>query len=178
MRRILSVAAVAALAVTASASATHAQLSPQLGLRAGLSVPVGDLKTSQDNGYNLGVSLGLKPVLSPVGVRLEAAFNQFSAKSTIPGNVDARVFEGTANLVLDLFPLPTFALYAVGGGGLYNTKIGSGTGSSATDPGVNVGGGLRFGLAGFSAHVEARIHNTFSDGGNLRYVPLTVGISF
>ncbi len=176
MRRILSVAAVAALAVTVSASASHAQLAPQLGLRAGLSLPIGDLKQSQDNGYNLGVSLGLKPVLSPVGVRLEAAYNQFSAKSTIPGNADARVFEGTANLLLDLFPLPTFALYAIGGGGLYNTKFGSV--ASVTDPGVNIGGGLRFGLAGFNAHVEARFHNTFSDGGNIRYVPLTVGISF
>ena len=80
-----------------------------------------------------------------------------------------------SNLDYD-FPLPTFALYAIGGGGLYNTKFGGLSG--VTDPGVNVGGGLRFGLAGFNAHVEARIHNTFSDGGNLRYVPLTVGISF
>lgn len=177
MKRILSVAATAALAVTFSASAAVAQLAPQLGLRAGVSLPLAALETSQEMGYNLGVSLGLKPVLSPVGVRFEAAFNQFRGKTSgVVDFADARIFEGTANLVLDLFPMPTLALYAIGGGGLYNTKVGSGDGVS--DPGVNVGGGLRFGLAGFNAHVEARWHNTFSDNNNLRYIPVTVGISF
>lgn len=177
MKRFVSVAATAALAVTLSASAALAQIAPQLGLRAGISTPIGGLKTSQDMGYNLGVSLGLKPILSPVGVRFEAAFNQFKGKTSgVVKFPDARIFEGTANLLLDLFPMPTLALYAIGGGGLYNTKSGSASGT--TDPGINLGGGLRFGLAGFNAHVEARWHNTFAKGGNLRYVPLTVGISF
>lgn len=176
MKRITSVAASAALAVACSASAAFAQLAPQLGLRAGISLPIGALETSQDMGYNLGVSLGLKPVLSPVGVRFEAAYNQFSGKSGIVGAADARVFEGTANLVLDLFPMPVVSLYAIGGGGLYNTKFGSA--DAISDPGINAGGGVRFGLAGFNAHIEARWHNQFADGGNIRYIPVSVGISF
>jgi hypothetical protein len=156
-----------------AAPAAHAQLSPQLGLRAGISMPISDLEASYESGYNLGVSLGLKPLLSPVGIRFEAAFNQFGGKTgVIP---DLRIFEGTANLLLDLFPMPTLSLYAIGGGGLYNSKAGN---SSSNKGGVNVGGGLRFGLAGFNAHVEARFHHIFVDRGNSRYLPITAGISF
>lgn len=177
MRRVLSAASIAALALTMSASAVFAQIGTSLGLRAGVSVPMAALETSQEMGYNLGVSLGLKPMLSPVGFRAEAAFNQFGAKSAV--GVDARIFEGTANIILDLFPMPTMALYAIGGGGFYNSKFGSGTGSrSSSDAGINVGAGLRFGLAGFNAHVEARWHNVFSDPNPTRYIPITVGISF
>lgn len=176
MNRVLSAVAAAALALTAGASVAVAQLAPSLGLRAGVSVPIGALQSSQNTGYNLGVSIGFKPMLSPVGIRAEAAFNQFGSKSAVIG--DARIFEGTANLLLDLFPMPTMALYAIGGGGLYNMKVGSGSGSSTNKGGINLGGGLRFGLAGFNAHVEARWHNVFTNGASTRYVPVTVGISF
>lgn len=171
MRRAFSLVTLAAL--TLSASAAQAQLTPQLGLRAGVSVPVGTLKNTYNSGYNLGVSLGFKPVLSPVGIRAEAAFNQFGAKSSLVP--DMRVFEGTGNLTLDLFPMPTMSLYAIGGGGLYNSKTGS---RSTTDGGVNIGAGLRFGMAGFNAHVEGRLHNIFANGGSVRYFPVTVGFSF
>jgi hypothetical protein len=176
MRRFLSVVAVAGFSLAVAASTAVAQIGPSLGIRGGVSMPLAALETSQDMGYNLGVSIGLKPLLSPVGFRAEAAFNQFKTKSSIPVDADARVFEGTANLIFDLFPLPTLALYAIGGGGLYNTKFGDGDGE--TKPGINLGGGLRFGLAGFNAHVEARWHNIFVDPNAIRYIPVTVGISF
>jgi hypothetical protein len=176
MRRFLSAVAVAVIAVPILESTASAQIGPSLGIRGGVSMPIGGLETTQDMGYNLGVSIGLKPLLSPVGFRAEAAFNQFKTKSSFPVDADARVFEGTANLIFDLFPLPTLSLYAIGGGGLYNAKFGDGDGS--TKPGINLGGGLRFGLAGFNAHVEARWHNVFADGSSIRYIPVTVGVSF
>jgi hypothetical protein len=172
VRRVLSVAAGLIFASVSVASVSSAQLAPSLSVRAGITMPLSDLETTHETGYNLGVGLGFKPLLSPVGVRVEAAFDQLGGKAPID---DARIFQATGNLTMDLMPLPTAALYLIGGGGLYNTKIGS---TSSNKGGVNVGAGFRFGLAGIGAFAEARYHHVFLDNGSMKFVPISVGVSF
>src|SRR5690242_16339610 len=92
-RKMLAVAAFALMAPIAMA---QAQL--KFGIGAGASLPGGDLKDGFDTGYHLLVTAGVQPPLSPVGFRVDGAFNQFGEKS--PGTDNFRVMNLSANAVL------------------------------------------------------------------------------
>lgn len=74
--------------------------------------------------------------------------------------------------------------YLLGGVGMYNSKatidLGSTGGStpSSTDLGIQVGGGLRFQLSGFSTFLEAKYVNVFTDGSSTNWLPITFGVRF
>jgi len=102
----------------------------------------------------------------------------FGVEVTIPEMNPTTVtsFGTTADAELTV---PTSMLvmpYAIGGVGIYNSHRSLFLSTKpSTDPGLNVGGGLRFRFSDVAAFVEARYHRaTRSDG--IRFVPITVGI--
>jgi opacity protein-like surface antigen len=121
--------------------------------------------------------VGIKPQFTPIGVRAEAGYNQFGFKNG-GGNVNIPAFTG--NLVLGL-PIAMLSPYAIGGAGLYRTNVdlnGVGTGGE-NHFGFNVGGGVKIPFSpSFETFVEARYHRVTINGGNLSFVPITVGILF
>ena len=181
-RRVIALAALGAALVTAPA-ALHAQSPLKFGLTAGATFPTGDAGDAYEWGYHLAGHLSVKPPLSPVGVRGEVMFHQLSGKEfsdPLLGDItldDPRIIAGIVNAELGLGGVGVKP-YVIGGLGLYNLNFGEGT-DSQNKLGFNIGAGLDFGLAGFSAFAEARYHTIQTDGdSNLNVIPVSFGIRF
>jgi opacity protein-like surface antigen len=167
----------AALAITAPAADLSAQ-SPnpfQIGASAGIAFPTGDLGNQAGTGYNVTLIGGYKPVFLPIGVRVEAAYNEFGLEG-VDGNANVPAFTG--NVVYEL-PSVSFTPYAIGGAGLYRTNLDlDGAGSAGENHfGFNIGGGVKIPLSrSFETFIEARYNHVTLDGGNWSFIPITVGI--
>lgn len=177
-RRLLAVLIAGALA--AAPAALTAQTSTSLSIAGGLNAPVGRLGDGTDLGYNLAAGLNFGGVLLPVGLRVEGAYNSFGIKN---GGGDIRILNATANAVFNVGHTSD-SPYVIGGLGIYNRKTNDdffGTSSSANAVGVNVGGGLRFPVAGLTTFFEARYHAMLGEqikGANYKFIPITFGIMF
>jgi opacity protein-like surface antigen len=169
-------AAVAIAAAATGASAQAASLNPfQIGASAGIAFPTGDLGNTANTGYNVTLIGGYKPVFLPIGIRVEAAYNQFGLEGT-DGNVNIPAF--TANVVYEL-PGVSFSPYAIGGAGLYriNVDLGGGGSTGENHFGFNVGGGVKIPLStSFETFAEARYSHVTVNGGSRSFIPITVGI--
>ena len=163
------------VALTAAASNAGAQFtsSPfQIGGAAGIAFPAGDLGDAANVGYNVTLAVGYKPALTPIGVRLEAAYNEFGAED---GFEKLNVPAFTGNLVYAL-PGVSFSPYIIGGAGLYTPNIAL-DGGRENKFGFNVGGGIKIPLSSsFETYVEARYHKVSTDNGNFSFVPVTIGV--
>jgi hypothetical protein len=168
---------VMAAALAAFPAAASAQVS--LGLGGGPSTPMGDFGDEAGTGFHAQASLSIGVPLLPLGGRGDLMFQQFPDEHS--GNF--RQVGGLANATLGL-PLPLIVIspYAIGGVGVFHHTSPeedhgdhSHDGESGTAGAWNVGAGLRLGLPGLSASLEAR----YLDAGNgVRSVPVTVGIRF
>jgi hypothetical protein len=169
----------AAVAVTATAPTAHAQFLDNpfhIGGAAGVAFPTSDLGTFANTGYNVTFAVGYKPLFAPIGVRVEAAYNQFGLQGGGGGNVNIPAFTG--NLVYTL-PGVSFSPYVIGGGGLYRTNVDFSGGGSAGENhfGFNIGGGVKLPLStSFETFVEARYHHVAVRNGTFSFIPITVGI--
>ena len=171
--RLLSRAAlgIAALLVAAPLSAQTS-----FGISAGAAVPVGNTADAVDLGYNATASIGIKPPLAPIGLRIDGMFNSFEGKG---GSGTTRIVAGTVNATLSGVGMPIPMGYLIGGLGMYNSKFdGTLTSSSSTDLGFNIGAGINFPLTGFSTFLEARFHYVDGEGGSLKFIPITFGLRF
>src|SRR5438093_761176 len=92
-RKLLTVAALAVLAVSVVPSAGQAQT--KFGVAAGLSAPTADFGKGFDAGYHVMASLAVMPPLAPLGFRVDGMFNEFNAKS--PSTVKERILAATGN---------------------------------------------------------------------------------
>lgn len=167
--------AIAAVGLFAAVTRSSGQSPARLGLLAGATVPVSDYATGKDVGYHIGLLLDVRIPLSPVGFRIDGAFHEigYSGNST-----KQDIWSTNANVLLK-FPTGTMIVpYVIGGVGIYNTHRTLILGAhSSTDPGMNVGGGLRFELSDITTFVEARYHRVTGDAG-IRMVPITLGVLF
>ena len=178
MNRVILPAFAAVIALGAASASAGAQYSSnpfQIGAAAGIAFPTGDLGDIANTGYNVTVALGYKPALNPIGVRIEAAYNQFGLKD-VDGNVNIPAFTG--NLVYSL-PGISFSPYVIGGAGLYRTSVDIDGGGSAGENhfGFNAGGGIKIPISSsFETFVEARYSRVTVDNGSMSFIPITVGI--
>lgn len=178
MNRVILSTIAGVVAIAAAAPKAHAQFSSnpfQIGASAGVAFPTSDLSDIANTGYNVTVAVGYKPALTPIGVRVEAAYNQFGLKN-VDGNVNIPAFTG--NLVYSL-PGVSFSPYAIGGAGLYRTNVDLSGGGSAGENhfGFNIGGGIKIPLSSsFETFVEARYNRVTVDNGNLSFIPVSIGI--
>lgn len=161
--------------MTAATSNAGAQFSSnpfQIGAAAGIAFPSGDLGNGWNTGYNVTLAVGYKPALTPIGVRVEAAYNEFGGEGGLE-SINIPAFTG--NLVYAL-PGVSFSPYIIGGAGLYTPNIDVNRGRE-NHFGFNVGGGIKIPLSSsFETFAEARYHRVTVDGGNLSFIPITVGI--
>lgn len=179
-RFILSTLA-GAIALSAPAATASAQSSFEIGGGLGAAVPLGELADVTNMGYNATVFVGFNPVFLPVGLRFEAAYNEFGIDEDfgVDGNVNIPSF--TANAI---FKLPTggFTPYLIGGAGLYRLggEVFGTTADSENRFGWNVGGGISMPLSGFKVFLEARYNSALGKDGDpaLNFVPIVFGASF
>lgn len=177
MNRFIFSVVLAAAAVAAAAPQTRAQgYNPfQIGASAGVAFPTSDLGNVANTGYNVAFAVGYKPLAMPIGLRFEAAYNEFGLQGG-NGNINVPAF--TANATFDL-PAAGFTPYVIGGAGLYRPAANSSFGTTATENrfGFNVGGGVKLPLSSsFETFVEARYNRVSINGGSLSFIPVTVGV--
>lgn len=177
-RRLLTILSAGALA--AAPAFASAQTTPVISVSGGAVAATGTLGDATDLGYHAAAGLNFGGTRVPVGLRFEGGFNGLGVKNGVDANY--RILSATANAVFNLSQTPD-SPYIIGGLGAYNTRL-SGSGAfgnstSRNNVGINVGGGLRFPLAGLSTFFEARYHSTLGrEGSNLQFIPITFGIMF
>jgi opacity protein-like surface antigen len=183
VKRLIISTFLAAIALTAPAATASAQdFNPfEIGGAAGVAIPTGDLGDIADMGYNATFFVGYNPAFLPVGLRFEAAYNEFGIDEDLAdGSINIPSF--TANAI---FKLPTggFTPYVIGGAGLY--RVGAeddffGTSESDNRFGWNAGGGISMPLSGFKVFIEARFNQVMGEDGSesLTFVPIVFGASF
>lgn len=173
--RLMSTAALLFAASMIAAPEARAQMS--FSVAAGATVPVGDEADSFSMGYHATVGLGFKPMLMPVGLRVEGMYNSMSLKESVGADGTWSATGLTANATLSGPMIPMG--YLIGGIGMYKNKMSVGTiEQSETDFGFNFGGGINLPLTGFSTFAEVRYHHVPVEGGALKFVPISVGIRF
>ncbi len=161
--------------VTFASARSTAQSPARLGLDAGLTKAVSSYGTDKDLGYHLGLLVDVRIPGSVLGFRVDGAFTEvgYSGNST-----KEDIWLLNANAMIKVPTGSTIVPYAIGGFGIYNShRTLFLANNSSTDPGFNIGGGLRFGRHDVTAFVEARYHKVSGEGG-IRILPITLGILF
>lgn len=170
--RLLSRVGIVLAALIIAAPAAHAQTS--FGIAAGATLPMGDAADVHDMGYHATLTLGIKPPLAPLGVRIEGMFNSLAYKSTVADGESLRLLALTANGTYTLMP----QVYIIGGVGMYNGKASITGAESSNDFGFNIGAGVNIPLTGFGTYIEARYHHIPQDPSAFTMLPISVGIRF
>lgn len=169
-----------AIAVLTNAPVVQAQTPSvlkmvQLGAAGGSAIPLSDFGNGYSSGYNLTGILGVNPTGMPLGLRFDAAYNQFPAKGGIKINAKVASFSGNA-----VFSVPGAQVspYLIGGIGYYHTSSSVAGTSASNNVGFNGGAGLSVPLTGFSVFLEARYHHYSDNGTAVSFIPITVGVLF
>jgi opacity protein-like surface antigen len=175
----LSSRAALILAATLIAAPAYAQTS--FSVAAGASVPVGTTSDGYNMGYAAILGIGIKPPLSPLGLRLEGMLNSMETKNpTFAGFKALRTLAGVANVTLSGVGTPLPMGYLIGGVGMYAQQATDACATCSTDTetdlGFNVGAGINFPLTGFSTFLEARFH--YISDTKQKFVPITFGLKF
>jgi hypothetical protein len=143
----------------------------------GGSLPVGGYRDVASPGWHALASIGLTTLMQPIGLRLDVAHNRFTAESLGP---DQAITSATLNATYRL-PMTNSALspYVITGAGAYRFECtGDVDCGSTTRFGWNAGLGTKVATLGFKWFLESRFHAVNADAGNVRFVPLTLGLTF
>jgi len=175
------------LALMASAFPAEGQKSYAVGISGGAAIPIGKFNDAYSTGYTAAVFIALGVPELPIGIRIDGVYNQFSGRTVTPAgggaavqNPDLRLIGAVGNL-LYTFPGTTAKPYIVTGAGFYNSKADAPGTKSRNDFGFSGGLGATFGIGPLAAVIEARYHGITRDmdaGGNIHFVPVTLGFMF
>lgn len=170
----LIIATAAALCI---GTVAEAQRPLTLSLAGGGSLPVGRFGDVASTGWHALVGIGLSTLMQPIGLRLDVAHNRFTAEAAGP---DQAVTSGTLNFTYRL-PMTNSPLspYLITGAGAYRFDcFGRIDCDAVTRFGWNAGLGSKFAAIGLKGFVESRLHGVNAESGNVRFVPLTFGLTF
>ena len=185
-RSVLRISALLVLALAGIAPRTLAQKSYALGVSGGAAIPTGKFSEAQSTGYAVTAFLALGVPDLPLGVRFDGIYNNFLGRTVtaLAGgnttNPHVRVMGVLGNLIYS-FPGSSAKPYVVTGAGIYNVKADVPGVRSKSDFGYSAGFGATFGLRALAGFIEARYHGVSrdtEDGGNIQFVPITLGIVF
>ena len=178
MKRTIFAAALAGVAlISFEARGQIAPKSVQFGVGAGAAIPMSDLSNGVNTGFNVTGILAFQPTMIPLGVRVDAAYNQFGAKG---GGANAHFTSVTGNFVYKM-PSTSFSPYLIGGAGWYQAAVSfSGTTISENHFGWNAGAGITMPLSGFETFLEARYNQVQMSSGvpSQKFIPITFGVMF
>ena len=183
MRGLVKSAAAVALGMLLSAPAVRAQ-GAEFALGGGLGIPLGSFDDASKMGWHGLAAVSFVPNGSPVGIQFDGQYQQYKVDGT--GDLKNRFLIGTGNIVYKFKTSEEsrFRPYLIGGGGVYNLKT---TGNvtpgtlfegGVTKFGINAGAGFDFKAGGAGLFLEGRFHDVFTSGGNVKFIPITVGIRF
>ena len=176
--------AAALLGVVSTAATLPAQRPVSLGLAGGVSLPQGRFDDGVDVGWHALATLALGTPMQPLGLRLDAAHNEFGFAGAGGAGAPATGSQRTTSVTLNpTYRLPSagwpLAPYLVGGAGAYRLGCGGDAACDATTRfGWNAGLGTRIAGLGLRAFLEARYHRVALQGGDVHFFPVTLGLTF
>lgn len=175
------------LTILASSSIAGAQKSYAIGISGGAAIPTGKFNDAYSTGYTGSVFIAMGVPDLPIGVRFDGIYTQFSGRTVTPAGggaavetPDLRLIGVVGNLIYT-FPGTTAKPYIVTGAGFYNSKADAPDAKSRNDFGFSAGLGATFGLGPLAAFIETRYHGISRDtdaGGNIHFMPVTLGVMF
>ena len=177
--RILRFAA--ALACVLCASSQLEAQSTRLFLGGGVGIPLGSYDDLVKAGPQITAGVSFQPRNPLLAIQLDANYARFADET--PLDVAIQLIYGTvsARYRFSSAPGARFQPYLIGGLGVYDRKT---TGddvfsdNSSTDLGSNLGAGFDIKAGPTTVFFDARWHNVFLAGDNLKMLPLTLGIRF
>jgi len=172
--RLIQSTMIALLVIGVASTRVAGQTAARLGIAAGVTAPTSGYGNDKNLGYHIALLVDVRVPESVLGFRIDGAFHEigYSKSSTRED-----IWLANANVVVKV-PTGRFAPYLIGGGGIYHSHRTPFPGAhSSTDPGVNIGGGLRFNFTDATTFVEARYHKVSGDS-RIRILPVTIGILF
>jgi hypothetical protein len=182
--RSILVAAVLVAAPVLPPRPAHAQVGVKI--IGGVTVPFGNTADAQVMGWHAGAGVVYTfPTLPQLMLDLTSGIHRLPG-STVEG------FAGPALRVIDAQLNGTFRLlterlgqlrpFITAGGGLFGVKpVGDHAPANAitiTDFGLNAGLGIEFRFAGLAMFAEGRYTDVFTEGENLTYIPVSLGVLF
>ena len=152
-----------------------AEAQPRLMVGGGVTAAQGDVGSSADPGWHLGVGLNLGIPTLPVGLRADGRLHRMASS-----DVSFRDHEYLTGAVSLVFRLPGVGLepYVLGGVGTYRYSGGAASDPEATqrsDTGYHAGFGIATGQLTFGLYAEIRYVYIGSDTGSDGLIPLTLG---
>jgi hypothetical protein len=185
MRGLIKGVAAFALVMLLSAPAARAQ-GAEFALGGGVGVPLGDFDDATKIGWHGLAAISFIPEGWPVGIQVDGQYQQFKLDGS--SSLKDRLILGTGNLVYKFKTSEEsrFRPYLIGGGGVYNLKT-TGTNdlggiidtdNSTTKFGLNVGAGFDIKAGGAGLFIEGRFHDVFTEGSDVQFIPITLGIRF
>lgn len=152
----------------------------KLGALGGATFPLGATKNGIDPGWGAGVLLDVTGPRVPVGFRLAGTYQRL-IPSSATANGGVNLWGGDANLLFTIPGRIPLKPYLTAGVGLYrvrnniteSTGIRSGANTSFA---WNGGAGLRSDVGRVGVFLEARYLQIFTDGHDIRTMPVTFGL--
>lgn len=188
MKGLVKGAAAVALGLLLSAPAARAQ-GAEFSLGGGATIPLSDYGDAAKTGFHGLVAVSFAPSSFPLGFQIDGMYQRLKfEEAAVPGDRSSQILQGTGNLIYKFKTSEesTFRPYLIGGVGIYNFKRVSGndvagpgvgnTGDTGTDFGLNGGAGFDFKAGAIGLFVEGRFHNVFTDGSDVKFIPITAGI--
>jgi opacity protein-like surface antigen len=182
--RVLRLLAPAALFfLLASGARAQGTSGLHFGFEGGVSYPQGDTKDFFDNGWNGGALLVWNPPVVPVGLRIDGAYHKLDARDDTASTGSAKIFAGTADVVLG-FRAILLKPYVFGGIGYYRLDFSDSSFPSTSDDdaqnetGWNAGAGVSISLRKVDLIIEARYHSIGTEGDRFKFVPVSIGLVF
>jgi hypothetical protein len=168
------------IALGALAAPLAAQRPVAVGLAAGVSLPQGALADGAETGWHGLGTLAIGSLMQPLGLRLDAAYNQFGVKGAAAPGARQSVTSGTLNVTYRMPAWRTpFSPFLLGGAGAYHLACSGGARCDATTKfGWNAGLGTKLTGLGLRTFLEARFHSVVEPGPDLHYFPVTLGLLF
>jgi len=189
MQRSTVTAAVFTLLSLLGTSDVRAQSPVSLGIAAGMTMPLSDFNRNAVPGYRILGTMAVTVPIFPVGFRFDAAYDHFNVDDPLPmSSAGPQGWKQLTSLTLSptyRIPVPTTLVtpYLIAGAGAYSVSCGGQiVCESDWHFGWNGGVGFRFGAYKVKLFAEARYNYVSASGdnqgGNVQYVPITIGAYF
>lgn len=154
----------------------------EFALGGGVGFPTGNFDNSVKTGWHGLVGVSFVPNGWPVGLQFDGQYQQYKFDGS--ASLKERFIMGTGNVVFKFKSSEESKVrpYLIGGPGVYNLKatgtndIGNITTGGQTKFGFNAGVGFDFKAGGAGLFIETRYHNVFTDGADVKFIPITLGI--
>jgi len=159
----------------------------EFGLGGGVSIPSGDFDDIAKLGWHGLAEVSFVPQSLPVGFQIDGSFSRFGVEDAAAAGFDLKyqMIYGTGNVVYKFKTSEDskFRPYLLGGVGVYNFDVKGPDAdlipdNSTTKFGINAGAGFDIKAQSVGFFVEGRFHDVFTDGPNLQFIPITVGVRF